>query len=31
MFEKLVALMRDELKITRSNIYTSKEEIPSWL
>lgn len=31
MFDNLVAMMRDELKITRKNNYTQKEEIPSWL
>jgi len=31
MFERLVALMMDELKIERTNIYTKKEEAPSWL
>jgi catabolite regulation protein CreA len=31
MFEHLVTLMWDELKIKRVNDYTKKEEIPSWL
>lgn len=31
MFANLVALMRDELKIKRSNEYTVKEEFPPWL
>ena len=31
MFEHLVALMRDELKITRQDNYTKKVEAPSWL
>lgn len=31
MFDHLVSLMRDELKITKKNEYTKKEEIPSWL
>jgi len=31
MFEHLVSLMRNELKITKENNYTKKEEVPSWL
>lgn len=31
MFDSLVAMMRDELKIQRRNDYTNKEETPSWL
>jgi hypothetical protein len=31
MFEHLVALMMDELKIKRQNDYTKQEEVPSWL
>jgi len=31
MFDWLVALMRNELRITRQDKYTEKEEIPSWL
>jgi SNF2 family DNA or RNA helicase len=31
MFDNLVSMMRDELKIQRQNDYTKKEEAPSWL
>lgn len=31
MFGQLVELMQNELKITKVNKYTNKEEIPSWL
>lgn len=31
MFDMLVSLMRDELKIVRENTNTKKQEIPSWL
>lgn len=31
MFEYLVSLMRDELKIVRKDDYTKSEEVPSWL
>lgn len=31
MFENLVAMMRDELRIKRSNDFIKKETIPSWL
>lgn len=31
MFEQLVALMREELHITKTTGYTKKEEVPSWL
>jgi hypothetical protein len=31
MFAQLVALMRDELHIVRTNPYTQKEQVPSWL
>lgn len=31
MFEHLVSLMRNELKLTKINEYTKKEVIPSWL
>jgi len=31
MFERLVALMRDELRIERNDEYTRQEEVPAWL
>jgi hypothetical protein len=31
MFEQLVALMREELHITKTTGYTKNEEVPSWL
>jgi hypothetical protein len=31
MFDNLVGMMRDELKIQKHNDYTNREEIPSWL
>jgi hypothetical protein len=31
MFDNLVAMMRNELKIQKRNDYTKKEEAPSWL
>ena len=31
MFDNLVSMMRNELKIQRRNDYTNKEESPSWL
>lgn len=31
MFDHLVSLMRQELRIERPNDYTKKEEVPSWL
>ncbi len=31
MFDRLVSLMRNELKITRKNEYAKQEDIPSWL
>lgn len=31
MFERLVALMWDELKIQKTNPYTQQSEVPSWL
>lgn len=31
MFENLVSLMNNELKIKKQNTYTKKEEVPSWL
>lgn len=31
MFDMLVGLMRDELKIERRDEYTKREELPSWL
>ncbi len=31
MFEQIVAHMKDELKIKRSNPFTKKQETPSWL
>jgi hypothetical protein len=31
MFDLLVGMMKDEMKITRTNHYTRTEEIPSWL
>lgn len=31
MFDNLVAMMKNELKIERQNIYTKKVEVPTWL
>ena len=31
MFEKLVTLMSNELKIEKEKLYTKKEKVPSWL
>jgi hypothetical protein len=31
MFDQLVAMMWQEMKITRKNNYTKKEEAPRWL
>jgi hypothetical protein len=31
MFQNLVCMMQNELKIQKQNNYTNKEEIPSWL
>lgn len=31
MFDNLVGMMRNELKIQKRNDYTKKEEVPSWL
>jgi superfamily II DNA or RNA helicase len=31
MFDKLSAMMRDELHVVRKNEYTKQEDIPSWL
>jgi hypothetical protein len=31
MFDKLVSMMSDELRIKSKNQYTKKEEVPSWL
>jgi predicted nucleic acid-binding protein len=31
MFEQLVSLMNDELKIKQTNEYTKKNTTPSWL
>jgi hypothetical protein len=31
MFDNLVSMMRDELRIKSKNQYTKKEEVPSWL
>jgi hypothetical protein len=31
MFDQLVSLMRDELRIEKTTGYTKKEEVPSWL
>jgi hypothetical protein len=31
MFDNLVSMMRDELRIKSKNQYTQKEEVPSWL
>ena len=31
MFDKLVSMMRDELNFQRTNNYTKKEKLPSWL
>lgn len=31
MFERLVAMMQDELKIKKQNNYIQKEEVPEWL
>ncbi len=31
MFEQLVALMREELHVTKTTGYTKNEEVPSWL
>jgi len=31
MFDNLVSLMWNELKIQKKNEYSKKEEVPSWL
>jgi hypothetical protein len=31
MFEKIVGLMKNELRIDRVNQYTKEEKFPSWL
>jgi len=31
MFDHLVSLMRNELRITNEDHYTTKEEAPTWL
>lgn len=31
MFDQMIALMQNELKIEKENKYTQKEEVPSWL
>jgi hypothetical protein len=31
MFDNLLAMMRNELKLNKRNQYTNTEEIPTWL